>query len=408
MPSNHATLAAQGVAAYGLPGGAALPDVPLTPSDWEAMIKKVHAHRIAGFLMQAVQEGNFAVDEQQRRHAGTLFKQARVYTVALQSHLLHVAGLLEQADVDYRVLKGAALAALAYPDQSLRPYGDIDILVQPTEFEYTVELLERAGYSRALGWHRVGHAHDKGTTLIANDDCAVDLHYALTRGPYRWLIASADLFAEPQTFPLGTRRLPTLSSPVQFLHVCLHARIGDIRPRLLSIRDVAQCALHTDLNWTIVQQLCEKWQTAGVASEALRLTQDVLRIPTGDSARSLTSHRRSKREQRLMRPYESQKMNYNAFLIGTLAAIPGVVRKVDYAYNLILPGKQYMRGNMYESHRQRWRHVIHAVAALLVRRLRRSFPKARVFARHLTAGPLSKRPTEGTSPRTQGTGNGTS
>jgi hypothetical protein len=371
MPDSRISLAARGVTAYGLPGGAPLPDTPLTPPEWEAMIRKVRRHRIAGFLMRAVQEGSFAVDQQQRRQAATIFKESRVYTISLQSRLLYVAGLLEQAGVDYRVLKGASLAALAYPDQALRSYGDIDILVRPAQFEHTVELLEREGYQPALGWHRVGHGHDKGTTLIADDGSSgdlhyIDLHYALARGPYRWLVPSADLFTEPQTFPLGTRRLPAMASPQQFLHVCLHARVGNTPPRLLSIRDVAQCALHTDINWTVVQQLCAKWQISGVVSEAIHAVQDGLRIPLGDPVRSLANYHPSIREQRFIRAYESVNLP-----IATLAVIPGAARKVGYTYNLVFPGKQYMLGCGYKNHRTRWRRVVRLTAALFVSRLRR-------------------------------------
>lgn len=374
------TLPVLGVAAYGLPCAPSLPDHPLRPPEWEALVKEVRAHRIAGLFMQAVYEGSLPVDEQQRGQASSLFMQARAYTMTLQSHLLRVAELLEQAGVDYRVLKGASLAALAYPDQSLRTYGDVDLLVRPAEFEYAVEFLERVGYRRAQGWHRVGRAHDKSVVLVAGDSCAIDLHYALARGPYKWLVASSDLFAEPQTFELGPRWLPALSPHAQFLHVCLHALLGDLRPRLLSIRDVVQCAVDTDLDWAVARQLCVKWQVTGVVSAAMRAAQDLLGVSFNDPARSLASHQPTTRERRLMQPYEAQRKSYVVFLVNTLTATPGMARKAVYAYNLLLPGKNYMRSSGYESHRARWRHAGRAATALLVGRLRRSLRRNRAAA----------------------------
>jgi Uncharacterised nucleotidyltransferase len=368
-PTSGADLIVQRIAAYGLPGGGRLPDAPLAPRDWEVVLSKVRAHRIVGFLMRAVQDGRFAVDREQRGQVVHLYRQTRCYTVALQGQLVRLTGLLEQGGVEYRVLKGAALAALAYPDQSLRSYGDIDILVSPVQFEYTVGLLEREGYRRTAGWHRVGHAHDKSTVLSTAGGYLVDLHYALARGPYKWLIPTADLFAEPQTFLLGTRLLPTLPPAEQFLHVCLHARIGNIPLRLLSIRDVVQCAVSTQFSWAVVQQLCVKWRMSGVVGASIRTAQDCLGIDLGDSAQLLANYQPSSRERRLMRPYEAQ--SYTAFVISALVTTPGMARKVDHAYNLLLPGKQHLSGNGYTSHRARWRRVSRAITGHIAGRLKR-------------------------------------
>lgn len=362
-PGGHANSAVRGVAAYGLPGGWPLPDAPLAPPDWEAVLKQVWAHRIAGFFMRAVDDSSFAADQQQREQAVDVFREARCYTIALQAQLLRLAGLLEHGGVEYRVLKGAALAALAYPDQALRSYGDVDILVRPAQFEYTVGLLEREGYRRAFGWHRTGRAHDKGTVLFTDEGYYIDLHYALSCGPYGKLVPLPDLFTQPQTFLLGGQRLPALPPPQRFLHACLHARIQSHPLRLLSVRDVAQCALAADLNWDIVQHLSARWQISWVVSEAARTAQDLLNVSLGDSAQPLVNHSPSAREQRLLRAYAPAN-RYTALPLATLTAIPGFAGKIDYIFNLLIPERQYLLGR-YPSHWARWRRGGQAVAARL-------------------------------------------
>lgn len=358
----------RGVAAYGLAGGRPLPDAPLGSADWEVVLKRVRAHRIASFLLRAVQDGSFAVGQQQRRQVVALFGEARRYTVALQSQLLHLATLLEQAGIEFRVLKGAALAALAYPDQALRSYGDIDILVRPAQFEHTVDFLEREGYQRAFGWHRVGQAHDKGTVLFTSDDDCIDLHYALSRGPYGKLVPAADLFTRPQAFLLGGRRLPALPPAERFVHVCLHARIQNHPVRLLSVRDVAQCALGTDLDWDMVRQLCARWQVSWVVSEAIRTAQDVLNVSLGDSAQLLANYQPTAREQWLLHSYAPAR-KYIALPLATIAVTPGMAGKAQYLYNLLLPGPQYLLGH-YGSHWARWKRGGREAGARLSGRLR--------------------------------------
>lgn len=358
----------RGVAAYGLTGGWPLPDAPLASPDWEVVIKRVRAHRIAGFLMRAVEDGSFPVDQQQREQIVARFRQARRYTVALQAQLLHLAGLLEQGGVEFRVLKGAALAALAYPDQVVRSYGDVDILVRPAQFEYTVGLLERGEYQRAFGWHRVGRSHDKGTVLLSGAGYYIDLHYALSCGPYGKLVPSPVLFAEPQIFPLGGRRLPALPAPQRFVHACLHARIQSNPVRLLSVRDVAQCALAPDLDWGAVEQLSARWQVSWVVSEAVRMAQDLLNVPLGAAAQQLANYQPSTREQWLLRAY-APASKYTALPLATFAVTPGLAGKARYLYSAVLPGRQYLLGH-HASHRARWKRGGQEVRARLAGRLR--------------------------------------
>jgi hypothetical protein len=85
-------------------------------------------------------------------------------------------------------------------------------------------------------------------------------------------------------------------------------------------------------------------------------------------------------QRRLMQPYEAQRKSYVVFLINTLTATPGMARKAAYAYNLLLPGKNYMRGSGYKSHQARWRHAGRAAIALLVGHLRRPLRRNRAAA----------------------------
>lgn len=49
-------------------------------------------------------------------------------------------------NVDFLLLKGAVLAFVAYPDCSLRPMSDIDLLVRPERLEQALDLIYTVGY----------------------------------------------------------------------------------------------------------------------------------------------------------------------------------------------------------------------------------------------------------------------
>jgi len=49
-------------------------------------------------------------------------------------------------NVDFLVLKGAVIAFAAYPDHSLRPMSDLDLLVRPESLDKALELTDAAGF----------------------------------------------------------------------------------------------------------------------------------------------------------------------------------------------------------------------------------------------------------------------
>jgi hypothetical protein len=75
---------------------------------------------------------------------------ARLATAAqwlrLRFELHRLAAEFAQHDVDFVVLKGAALAFLAYPDSSLRSVSDIDILVRSGSLSQALEAIRAAGF----------------------------------------------------------------------------------------------------------------------------------------------------------------------------------------------------------------------------------------------------------------------
>jgi Uncharacterised nucleotidyltransferase len=64
----------------------------------------------------------------------------------LRFELRNLVGEFRRHKVDFVILKGAVLAFMAYPDSSLRPVSDIDLLVRPESLGKALQLLEDAGF----------------------------------------------------------------------------------------------------------------------------------------------------------------------------------------------------------------------------------------------------------------------
>src|SRR5436190_10836347 len=120
----------EAVAGYGLPGSRlTFPLAALAQAPWEQLLELAVNHRVAGHLMRAVDDGALPVRPEQRIQAFHASRVERDYGRRVEQQLVAVAETFDTAGIDWRVLKGAAHAHLAYPVPELRSYVDIDILV---------------------------------------------------------------------------------------------------------------------------------------------------------------------------------------------------------------------------------------------------------------------------------------
>ena len=142
-------------------------------------------------------------------HAAHELRQAYLYQTlraAIQEQEIEaVFTLLSRAGVEALLLKGWAAARL-YPEQGLRPFGDVDVCVRPAQVEEA---------RRALTAPEVEHVH-------------IDLHRDFDESDERSFDA---LYARGETLKLGEARVRVLAAEDQLRLMCVHMlRHGAWRP----------------------------------------------------------------------------------------------------------------------------------------------------------------------------------
>lgn len=128
--------------------GAELPDFgkepfgPLEDADWEKVFAELKEQAIAPSFSDILKKIPLPenVYEAWRRLCLSEF----TYRTALLGEEAEIFRLFEEGGVPAAVLKGSA-AAIYYSDPSLRPLGDLDILVEKKDFDKAAEILESAG-----------------------------------------------------------------------------------------------------------------------------------------------------------------------------------------------------------------------------------------------------------------------
>ncbi|MES3101648.1 nucleotidyltransferase family protein [Sphingomonas faeni] len=179
----------------------------------------------------------------------------------LAREAIRLRALLEAEGIEPLFLKGSALAMLAYGSLDARQFGDIDLLVRPSEAAHAATLLGAAGYR--LSESPVGDleaedlaARDLGARIarllpLAKDIAlthrdtrhVVELHWRMTDNPHERPPRDHGGVQMVEITP-GTA-LPTLEGEALFAYLCAHGA-AHLWARLRWLGDVAALLANAD------------------------------------------------------------------------------------------------------------------------------------------------------------------
>lgn len=363
-----ARAAVRRIAAFGLPGAPepAL-SAPLATGEWRALRAFVRHHRLTGLATAAADAGALPLAPSQWEELAADHAAALAATAHLDAVLTELSGLLADAGIEHRLLKGPAVARLDYPAPGLRPYGDIDLLVTGAGLDAAVRLLTRAGGERRYPEPRPGfdRRFGKGACVVLPDGTQVDLHRTLAAGPFGLTIDLSDLWSAASPVEVGDRPLTALDPCGRLLHACVHAVLGNHPPRLLALRDVVQVwQAHAPLLADVVAR-ARRWGVAVVVARAVTTAWATLGLAGGGGLRAwATGYQPSAREVALLGVYERPGARYAAQAVASLRVLRGVRDRTAYLRAMVLPARGYLAGR----HRSRVGRLAEGLRAASPRR----------------------------------------
>lgn len=335
----------EGVAGYGLPGSTrSLPDA-LDDDGWAALRAGILEQRLTGLFHGALTAGHLGATPERLAQVSNYLVASMGLALELERRITEIADLLGAADVEWRLLKGAAVAHLDYRDPSLRSFGDVDILVRDRQYDQACDVLREAGGHRRYAEPRPGfdRRFGKGVCFFMPGHYELDLHRSFVAGPFGLLVQQADLFAETDHIVLAGKAIPTLSAESRFLHACYHAVLGARPPRLVPLRDVAQLVLN-GLDLERVEATISTWKVDALIAMAVNAAWTTFgladAVPLSEWARS---YQPTKVERRQLAAYVSEQRSYAAQAAAALSALPRFVDKVAYVRAIAFPSRDYVR-----------------------------------------------------------------
>ena len=125
-------------------------------------------------------------------------------------------------NIDAMVLKGPVLAETIYPNPTLRPYEDLDILIRQQDMGRAVSILQKMGFSE-VGSEQEKRFSDSGfhRKFLAEDGTPVELHWEFLPPDFRAFPAGA-VWEKARNQNLCGTDIQTLSTHDEFIYACIH------------------------------------------------------------------------------------------------------------------------------------------------------------------------------------------
>jgi Uncharacterised nucleotidyltransferase len=317
-----------------------LPARPVVVADDEVpeLLRVAAMDRLGGLLHAAIAADAVAISDPARHQVRELWHEQLVASVMVEALAVRTADLLDAAGVTWRLTKGPALAHLDYRDPNLRVFGDVDIIVHPSSWVATLDMLARAGCKRELA--ELGPGFDqrfgKGATITTPEGLEVDLHRRLAIGRFGVRLPTEALFAGVDHVTLAGRSVPTLDGPARLLHACYHAALGGFR-HLRAHRDVAQLLLVSGVAWEATVEIASRHRVQAVVARAVDDAWGALRLGIDHPAHDWATRQRIARgDARALAVFAAER----PFREQALTAVPVLVGRGATRYLLALARHQ--------------------------------------------------------------------
>jgi Uncharacterised nucleotidyltransferase len=292
--------------------------------DWDWLLERARAHKVAALLATRIVEQRWAVSlpEGIRNALDEIRSQAQRRAVRARRTLQQVAGALTARAIPFVVLKGSVLAEQVYGDPARRPFYDVDVLVPIDRLDDAETALIALGYrfglpaisalafvpanvrpagppdaqvsepvARAL--YRTYHHHFTYVPPTGDERLTVELHWHVA-APRSFPAGPSVLWAHATPTVVAETSVQTLGLEATLVYVAFHAmNDGAAGFRLLHLCDVAWLLARFGHCYQPdrVSAIAVAWHASHHLARALNAAGDLLGAPgiTAQASRGIVN-----------------------------------------------------------------------------------------------------------------------
>lgn len=226
--------------------------------DWAGLPAQAEAHGLVPLLYSHLQTAGVSLPLPVKRELQALYLRHHHANTVRVAALADILAAFQSAGIEARVLKGAALAHLVYPQPGLRPMRDLDILVKPSEARRAQQILAGLGFVAPLPLHLPDKHLPAAARPSEGLSVSVELHHNLFNAARPASLTLEQLAGPPLTFCLSGLTVSTLGCAEMLWHLCehvaYHANIWEPL-RLVWVADIVGFAeqFAAQIDWALVR-----------------------------------------------------------------------------------------------------------------------------------------------------------
>ena len=221
----------------------ALESVP-SSLNWNLLMRMARHHRLEPLLCYGLRRSHVdGVPSSVREVWEACRRSTAVGAMYHQQVLGEIAAAFDDRRVPFVLLKGEALSKGLYPQEGLRPYGDIDLLIRPETYEAAKDILAGLGFRLRLPTKEGEKLRLFGEIEFDKKGpftVTVDLHWdtLMTSWEPRSLFSGDEAWSSLDQISLGTRALPVLRGELLLLYLSVHFAFHHVFDGLLWLCDL--------------------------------------------------------------------------------------------------------------------------------------------------------------------------
>ena len=231
--------------------------------DWERFSLAVEAHGLTPLVSHHFAQAKITPPIAARQELvglGIYHREANRVRLRALSEILES---FERASIRVMVLKGAALAHILYPSAALRPFSDIDLLVDRAAAKRAQSALSSLGFHEPEALHSRGtprgHHHlPVVTKTYDHHPVQIEIHLDALSRDSGVSLSMGHLGGPPQPFTIDGRSAWTLGHVDMLHHLARHAAECAPLFRLMWVADIVGYAVryHDVIDWSEVRRRC--------------------------------------------------------------------------------------------------------------------------------------------------------
>lgn len=223
--------------------------------DWNSLLKAAEEHRVASILYLTLRDLAIPVPAEVQDRLKNNYERNALQSLVNAAELIDLLSKFDQAGIEAMPFKGIVLGAGVYHDLSIRPAGDLDLLIHYKDLLRATALLAARGYVLRTPVNPDGtpEAPDYFEYHFERpaDGIVIELRWRLelTQPRFRRNLGMDWVWPHRRTTELAGTRVPDMQPEILLLVLCMHAS-KHVWSRLIWIHDVAQLIRsEPSLNW---------------------------------------------------------------------------------------------------------------------------------------------------------------